>query len=241
MYTHWIMLCSTSSSRDHLSLVRVTTLTIGDTAIPAVHSTRNLGAIFKSSCSVQSYVKAVCQSARYYLRNIGRIRRYLDLETSRLVVHVLVTSWLDNLNSPLHGALAHTVLAVQQVQNSAAWLVAGARKYDSITSVLQSLHWLPIAYRCQFKILILTFKALHSQAPTYVADMLAPYRPQHSLRSGDQGELVVLRTRTKWADRAFSVAAPILWNSLALVLHQSPSLKSFKRCLKTHLFTIAFN
>ena len=43
----------------------------------------------------------------YYLRNIGRIRRYLDPETSRLVVHVLVPSRLDNVNSLLHGAPAH--------------------------------------------------------------------------------------------------------------------------------------
>ena len=67
----------------------------------------------ESSCSVQSHVKAVCQSACYYLRNIGRIMRYFDPETSRLVVYVLVTSRLDNRNSLLHGAPAHTVLAVQ--------------------------------------------------------------------------------------------------------------------------------
>ena len=132
-------------------------------------------------------MKAVYQSACYYLRNIGRIRRHLDPEASRLVVHVLVTSRLDNLNSLPHGALAHTVLALQRVQNSAAWLMAGAGRYASIISLLQSLHWLPIAYRCQFKILILTFKALHGQAPAYVVDMLTRYRPQHSLRSGDQG------------------------------------------------------
>ena len=72
-----------------------------DTEIQAVHSARNLGAILESSCSVQSHVKAVCQSARYYLRDTGRIRRYSDPEISRLslVVHVLVTSRLDNLNS----------------------------------------------------------------------------------------------------------------------------------------------
>ena len=57
-------------SRDQLSLARVTKLTTGDTAIPAVHSARNLGAILESSCSVQSHVKAVCQSTRYYLRNL---------------------------------------------------------------------------------------------------------------------------------------------------------------------------
>ncbi len=65
-------------SRDQLALTSINSLTIGDTVIPAVHSARNLGFILESSCSVRSHVKAVCQSARYHLRNIGRIRRYLD-------------------------------------------------------------------------------------------------------------------------------------------------------------------
>ena len=180
----------------------------------------------------------MCHTASYYLRNIGRIRRYLDPETYRLVVHVLLTSRMDNLNSILHGAPAHTVIAVQRVQNSAARLVAGARSYDSITSILWSLHWLPTAYRCHFKIFILTFKALHGQAPAYVVDMLTPYTPQRSLRSGDQGQLVVPRTRTKWGDRAVPVAAPIFWNSLPLVFRQSPSLESVKSLLETHLFIL---
>ena len=127
-------------SRDQLSRARVTELTIGDTAIPAVHSARNLGAILESSYSVQSHVKAVCQSAGYYLRHIGCIRKYLDPETSRLVVHVLVTSRVDNLNSLLHGAPAHAGLPVQRPQNPAARLVGGGRRYVSITSVLRSLH-----------------------------------------------------------------------------------------------------
>ena len=34
------------------------------------------------------------------------------------------------------------------------------------------LHWLPIEQRINFKILLITFKALHNQAPTYLTDYL---------------------------------------------------------------------
>ena len=119
-----------------------------------------LDAILESSCSVQFHVKAVCQLARYYLRNIGCIRRYLDPETSRLVVHVLVTSRLDNLNSLLHCAPGPHCLSCS-TSSEFSGQVGGPELagMTPVTSVLQSLHWLPIAYGCQFKILMLTFKA----------------------------------------------------------------------------------
>ena len=43
--------------------------------------------------------------------------------------------------------------------------------YDHITPVLINLHWLPARYRINFKILLLTFKALYSMAPTYIIDL----------------------------------------------------------------------
>jgi len=39
-------------------------------------------------------------------------------------------------------------------------------------------------------------------------------------------------------DRAFSVAAPSLWNALLIHIRQSATLPSFKQALKTHLFKL---
>ena len=47
-------------------------------------------------------------------------------------------------------------------------------------------------------------------------------------------------TRTKLSDRAFSVAGPVVWNSLPTAVREADSLYSFKRKLKTHLFTMCF-
>ena len=42
--------------------------------------------------------------------------------------------------------------------NAAARLLMSCKKYDHITPVLINLHWLPVRYRINFKILLLTFK-----------------------------------------------------------------------------------
>ena len=57
------------------------------------------------------------------------------------------------------------------------------RKYDSITPVLISLHWLPVHYRCQYKLLIYVYKAQHNKAPSYLQELITPYEPNRALRS----------------------------------------------------------
>lgn len=183
---------------------------------------------------------AVCQSANYHLRNIGKVRKYLDKGATQIAIHALVTSRLDNLNSLLYGLPACQLDKLQRVQNNAARIVTRAPMRDHITPVLHTLHWLPIKHRVQFKVLTLAYKAMHGEGPSYVKDMLELYSPGRALRSGHQLLLRVPKSRTRAGDRAFSVAAPTLWNRLPLTLRQAPSSEAFKKHLKTYLFSVAF-
>lgn len=54
--------------------------------------------------------------------------------------------------------------------------------------------WLPIKFRVHFKVLVLTYRALHCQAPGYISDLLHLYITSISFRSSDQSLLIVLRT-----------------------------------------------
>ena len=54
-----------------------------------------------------------------------------------------------------------------------AWvarIVTGTYKHELITPVLAKLHWLPVYYRIQFKIAVITFKALTTQQPHYLSE-----------------------------------------------------------------------
>ncbi|KAF7654698.1 hypothetical protein LDENG_00065990, partial [Lucifuga dentata] len=109
------------------------------------------------------------------------------------------------------------------------------------TPVFISLHWLPIKSRSHFKILFLTYRALHGQSPAYISEILRPYAMSRSLRSSYQGLLSVPHSRLKSkADCAFEVIAPKLWNSLPLDLRAVDTVDIFKKKLKTHVFKFAF-
>ena len=47
---------------------------------------------------------------------------------------------------------------LQVVQNVAARLLTGVRKCQHISPTLSALHWLPIRFRVDFKVLMLTYK-----------------------------------------------------------------------------------
>ena len=126
---------------------------------------------------------------------------------------------------------------LQAVQNACARLVMLSKKHDHITPLLINLHWLPVSARIKFKILLLTFKALHGLAPIYVQDMLKNYRPSRCLRSSSQLLLSSKSYNLKsYGYCSFSVAGPFLWNSLPSSIRDISSLDNFKTALKTFLF-----
>ena len=64
------------------------------------------------------------------------------------------------------------------------------RKFDHITPALIDLHWLPVTFRVQFKLLLFVYKSLHNQSPSYIKDLLS-LKPaaNYALRSSAQSLL----------------------------------------------------
>ena len=183
----------------------------------------------------------ICKSS-YHLRNISRIRKYISFKTTETLVHAFITSKLDNCNSLLFGLPKNLLDKLQSVQNAAARLITLSHKHDHITPILLNLHWLPVAQRVKFKILLLTFKAINDVAPIYLKELLSKYQPSRTLRSKSKSLLSPKPYNLKsYGHRSFSVAAPELWNSLPLHIKNATNLLNFKSELKSYLFKLAFN
>ena len=229
------------TSKYNQSKIQTRRLNIGESIIEPSATARNLGIIFDNTMSMDSHVHKLCQSAYFHIRNINSIRRSLSDESAATIVHALVTSRLDNGNSLLYGISDKSLRRIQCAQNSAARILSRTRKYDHITPILKQLHWLPVRHRIDFKVMLLTWKALNGESPQYLTDLLVPYAPGRSLRSANKNLLSIPRTNTTAGDKSFSVAAPKLWNSLPLHIRSCTSLNIFKNYLKTYLFSIAYS
>jgi len=58
----------------------------------------------------------------------------------------------------LYGVSDGLLKKIQAVQNAAARVVTGARKFDHITPMLRDLHWLPVRQRIKYKLAITVYK-----------------------------------------------------------------------------------
>ena len=218
-------------------------IAIGDKHIQLSQSVRNLGIIQDSELQMDQHVTHVIKQCNLQLsRNISRIHRYLTMEATKSIVHALVTSRLDYGNALLFGISGKQLCRLQKIQNCAARLIAKIPRTHHISPVLVQLHWLPVHRRIEFKILVHTYRALNDTAPQYLSQLIVPYTPTRALRSQEARLLTVpRRKKVSFVMRAFSAAAPKLWNALPGYLRCAPSLESFKKSLKHHLFVTEYN
>ena len=215
---------------------------IGSSNIALAESARNIGVIFDQHFTFKNHISTTCRSIHFNLRNIRHIRKFITKETCQQLVHALLSAKLDYGNALLYGLPFDYIKPLQQVQNTAARIVARVNKYDHITPTLKELHWLPITHRINYKIMCTTYKSLNGLAPGYLSDILHFKQSTRTLRSSNKCLLSVPKHRlSSCGGRAFSRGAPSLWNTLPLELRQKPTFDSFRRNLKTHIFAQAYN
>ena len=98
-------------------------LRVGDTIINSRHHVRNLGVEFNSSLSMSHHISTLCRSLNFHLRNLSRVRMFIDDVTCYHAVRALVTSRLDYSNSLLYGTSKKEINRLQRLQNRAAKLI----------------------------------------------------------------------------------------------------------------------
>ena len=137
---------------------------------------------------------------------------------------------------------------LQLVQISLCRVVIHSSKSSHITPQLKKLHWLPVRYRVQFKIVLITYKILNQDQSVYLRELIHPYTSAKNTRQSTS-ELKFLQSLTfdrrvhksiKHFSNSFCHYAPALWNPFRFHVRNSPSVASFRKHLKTHLLSSSF-
>ena len=137
----------------------------------------------------------------------------------------------------LFGISQSQISRLQRIQNTTIRMILKLKKHDHISPHMRVLHWLPVRARIEFKILLMAYKSVNGLAPEYLSELLKPYASSRHSRLNCRGLLDVPQTNLKTCgDRAFSKAAPKLWNDLPAHIRNRKTVNQFKSVLKTFLF-----
>ena len=113
-----------------------------------------------------------------------------------------------------------TDLLFVKVHNAAARVTFHIAKFDHSTPALIKLYWLPVTFRVAFKLLLFVYKTLHNQGPSYITDLLFGKPAANcALCSSAKSLLFIAKVNcSTLGDGTFAHAAPVLWNSLPLMI-----------------------
>jgi len=200
----------------------ITSITFSGHDIHLSPSVRNLGVRMEPHLTFKAHIKHLCETSFFHLRNIAKLHPMLTFPNADKLVHAFVSSRRD-CNALLIGIPSKKTKQLLYIQNCASRILMGVRKYHHITPILKSLHWLPVQYRIEYKVSLLSHQCLHGTAPPYLKQ-LTPLSSSHQLRSGQANLLQPLRTTLcTMGDQAFCSVAPSLWNALPVHL-RAPQL-----------------
>ena len=204
-------------------------------------SAKDLGLEIDATLSYNVHTTNTVSSCIGSLCQINRVKHLFDSTTLESIIEALVFSRLYYCSAVWSGTAKKNICKLQKVQNFAARIVSGARKYDHITPILRELKWLPVNSTLLYKIGILTFKCLHGLAPRYLCEQFITRSTVHSIGTRNRHKLNIPAFRTAAGQRSFLYRAVSLWNSLPNNITDYTSLPTFKKELRNYLFISSHN
>ena len=154
-----------------------------------------------------------------------------------------MTSRIDMKNCLYLGLPDTQIHKLQCLQNAAAMIMMWLPKHFHITETLYELHWLPVSWEIQYKVLLTVYKARHNRAPEYLTHLLIwKQTATRCMCLNNWDLLVVPRSHSViYGNRTFSNVAPSLCNNVSHQLWYCENINTFKGLLKTHLFKFAYD
>jgi len=168
------------------------------------------------------------------LAQINRVKHFLiDKNTLLTVIHALVFSKMYYCSNVWADITNKNVRKLQAVQNFACRIVSGAKKYDHVTPLLKSLSWLPVKDQLCYRQAIMAFKCMTGHAHLTPQFITCEQVSERTTRSSRKLNIPLFRTAS--GQRTFYYRTVKLWNNLESFLKLSPSVKIFKRSLRSQL------
>jgi len=132
---------------------------------------------------------------------------------------------------------------LQHIQNALAWTVVQAPKFQHITPILQSLHWLKVSERIEYKFIYLTYKILNTTQPSYLYDLSDLISIQPPRGHNTRSSLYVTLIKPS-SSLSHSPLIPTCFTSSlepASYITQNSSSESFISLSVTFIWTCRFN
>ena len=228
--------CLVIGSPTQLNQVGQITIEVNSCKIKSSENVKILGCIIDSKLTWLNHIKKMENKFYINLKPLYSLRPLLTQDNILILVNSLALSHVNYMSCLWGTAKKQNLKKVEKIIRTAARLVLGLRKYDSVKLEISTvLKWLLPAYSYQYSILCYMYQLInYNFAPLYFSEQMVTNNQihQHQTRSGNL--LQVSFPKTYYGSRIFTHNAFSLWNSMPDT-EKHVSYKAFKKIIKHRL------
>ena len=199
--------------------------------IEPVTTAKDLGIYIDKSLNYNDHINKISSSCIYKLIMINRISYLLDRKSLLPLIHSFVFNKLLYCSSVWSNTSKKNIKKLQLLQNFAARIVLGLRKYDHISDGLKTLGWLDINQKLKFNDCVMMYKCLNKSAPAYLSQRFKKRSQIHSRTTRNCNDLELSKCRLATRQRSFSFRGAKIWNELPKSIREATSLNTVKKNL----------
>ena len=199
---------------------------------------KDLGIYIDQSLTYNEHIaKTVVSICLQKLVQINRIKHLLDKKTILLLTNSFVFSKLYYCSTVWSNTSKHNINKLQLVQNFAARVVLGLKKFDHISQAIKSLNWLPVNDRIYLNDAVMMYKCINKLVADYLIEKFTLRSQTHTRNTRQCDQLNIPRCRLTTGQRSFTYRGAKFWNNLRDNVKSSDSVNVSrkKNCQPTFL------
>ena len=195
-----------------------------------------LGVTIDSNMTFNDQTSNIIKKGYGTLKLLYNIRNILNKKQSEILIHSLISSTIDYCNILLCSTTKSNINKLQKLQNAMCRYITKTRKFDHISKDLESLHWLKIKERIDYKLLLTIYKIRNNRAPEYLNTLIKLPLNTKETRATGKNKLFVPHANSINEMKDIKFMGPTLWNKLPESSKNTLKINTFKKELKTILF-----
>ena len=157
----------------------------------------------------------------------------LDRRSLEVMYKSLVLSAMEYANLVWGGTFDSDISKLEKIHVEGMRLVTGATARSNIANLYDETGFMDIKTKCNNAMLIMMHKIKHNKCPPYLLNLLPPDNQDiHTYNLRNKNDIIKPSTRLESFKRSFFPHAINLWNNLPLNVRSSPTIDSFKKCIK---------
>ena len=207
---------------------------LGKELLP-VDSVKDLGVVFDSKLSFNDHTTKTVSSCMSALGQISRVKHAFRKNILVTMINSLVFSKLYYCSSIWSNTSPSNISKLQGVQNFAARIGSGTRKFDHVTPALKNLRWIPVKSHLYLRDAIVAFKSMTGQVPNCLSSNFISRGNISGRATRSSTQLNIPLFKTKSGQRTFYYRTVALWNAVKPHFKLSESVTIFKRKMKALL------